>query len=96
MGTRPGEEVVQLYAGFPASTVDRPVKLLRGFEKVALEPGETGTVSFRLPARGLRYWDQAAASWRVEPGPYEVLVGGSSRRADLLSAGFRVTQGGNK
>jgi len=92
-GPRPGAEVVQLYAGFPASAMDRPVKLLRGFDKIALEPGETKTVSFSLPARGLRHWDEAAARWRIEPGPYEVLVGGSSRRADLLSAGFRIAEG---
>jgi beta-glucosidase len=93
-GARAGEEVVQLYAGFPASAVDRPLKLLRGFEKVALEPGETKTVSFSLPARGLRFWDAAAGRWRIEPGAYEVLVGGSSRRADLLSLGFRVAEEG--
>jgi beta-glucosidase len=90
-GTRAGEEVVQLYAGFPASRVDRPLKLLRGFEKVALEPGETKTVQFTLSARDLAYWDTAASMFRVDPGAYDVRVGGSSRREDLQTAPFRVT-----
>jgi beta-glucosidase len=89
-GRRPGDAVVQLYAGFPASAVDRPVKLLRGFDKVPLNPGETRTVRFELRARDLAYWDTLSGAFRVEEGAYEVLAGGSSRRADLLSAGFRI------
>ena len=91
-GQRPGEEIVELYAGFPASKVDRPVKLLRGFDKVALSPGESKTVRFTLRARDLAYWDTASGSFQVEEAPYEALVGGSSRRADLLAASFRVTK----
>ena len=87
-GQRPGQEVVELYAGFPASKVDRPVKLLRGFDKVALDPGESKTVRFTLRARDLAYWDTASGAFLVEEAPYEVLVGGSSRRADLLAAPF--------
>ena len=84
--------MVELYAGFPASGVDRPVKLLRGFDKVALAPGEAKTVRFTLRARDLAYWDTAAGSFRVEQTQYEALVGGSSRRADLLTASFRVSK----
>jgi beta-glucosidase len=91
VGKRAGAEVAQLYAAFPGSKVDRPVKLLRGFSKVPLQPGETKTVRFTLPARELACWDTASGAFRVEEGAYEVLVGGSSRRGDLLSAGFRVT-----
>jgi beta-glucosidase len=72
--------------------VDRPVKLLRGFDKVALAPGESKTVHMVLPARALAYWDTTSGSFQVEEAPYEVLVGGSSRRADLLNAPFRVTK----
>ena len=92
-GTRAGDAVVQLYAGFPASAVDRPVKLLRGFDKVSLGPGEKGAVRFILRAHDLAYWDTATGRFRVDEGAYEVLVGGSSRRADLLTAGFRVVAG---
>jgi beta-glucosidase len=71
--------------------VDRPAKLLRGFTKVALGPGEKKTVAFTLHASDLAYYDPEAAAWRVEPVGYEVLVGGSSRPADLLKASFRVS-----
>jgi beta-glucosidase len=94
-GTRAGDAVVQLYAGFPASTLDRPVKLLRGFDKVSLLPGATASVRFTLRARDLAYWDTAASRFRVEEGAYEVLVGASSRRSDLQAAAFRVVPGVN-
>jgi beta-glucosidase len=90
VGSRSGEEVAQLYAGFPGSRIDRPRKLLRGFEKIALDKGQTKTVRFTLRARDLAYWDAAAGRFQVDPGAYEVLVGGSSRKEDLLLAGFRV------
>jgi len=90
VGARAGEEVVQLYAGFPKSEVERPVKLLRGFEKVALAPGETRPVRFRLAAADLAYYDVASHSWRVEPTEHTVLTGGSSRARDLKTATFRI------
>ena len=91
--TRPApvQEVVELYVGFPHAAVDRPAKLLRGFTKVALGRGEKKTVTFTLHASDLAYYDPEAAAWRVEPVGHEVLVGGSSRPADLLKASFRVT-----
>jgi len=90
-GARAGEEVVELYVGFPRAKVDRPIKLLRGFTKVALGPGEKKTVTFTVRASDLAYYDPEAAAWRVEPVEHEVLVGGSSRPADLLKASFHVT-----
>jgi beta-glucosidase len=85
-GKRPGEEVVQLYAGFTRSKVDRPVKLLRAFEKVALGPGETRRVTLTLAAKDLTYYDPETRKWVVERMEHEVLVGPSSRAADLLRA----------
>lgn len=85
-----GEEVVQLYIGFPNAKVDRPVKLLRGFDKIPLSCGEKKTVTFTLHARDLAYYDPTTSSWRVEPVTHEVLVGGSSRTSDLLSARFHI------
>jgi beta-glucosidase len=85
-----GEEVVELYAGFPHPAVDRPVKLLRGFEKVALGAGETQTVRFTLRAADLAHYDVPSHMWRVEPTDYTVLVGASSRATDLLAAPLRV------
>lgn len=89
-GTRTGEEVVQLYVGFPNAKVDRPVKLLRGFDKIPLSSGEKKSVTFTLHARDLAYYDPASSAWRVEPVAHQVLVGGSSRASDLLSATFRI------
>ncbi|MET0554934.1 MAG: glycoside hydrolase family 3 C-terminal domain-containing protein [Vicinamibacteria bacterium] len=89
-GRRAGEEVVQLYVGFAGSQVERPVKLLRAFAKVALAAGETKTVRLRVAARDLAWYDASAKAWRVEPMTYAVLVGPSSRAADLLAARFTV------
>jgi beta-glucosidase len=92
LGPRAGEEVVQLYAGFPRSAVERPTRVLRGFEKVGLEVGETRTVRFRLAASDLAYYEVARHAWRVEPTEYRVEVGTSSRPADLGAAAFRVVE----
>lgn len=89
-GTRRGEEVVQLYVGFGHSRVDRARKLLRGFDKVALEPGETRRVTIPVNAQDLAYYDPDTRGWVVERTEHEVLVGPSSRAADLLRAGFTV------
>jgi len=89
-GSRPGDEIAQLYVGFPGSKVDRPVKLLRGFERVSLAPGETRRVSLPVKVKDLAYYDAAGKTWIVERLEYPVLVGGSSRAGDLLAARFRV------
>jgi beta-glucosidase len=89
-GGRPGEEVVELYVGVPGSRVERPVKLLRGFERVALAPGETKRVSLPLKAADLAFYDPTAARWIVEATEYAVYVGPSSRSKDLLAATLRV------
>ena len=91
-GARAGDEIAQLYVGFPGAKVDRPVKLLRGFERVALEPGQTKRVSFRLSVRDLAYYDVPSRSWKVEPMTYTVLAGPSSRAVDLLSTSLTVTE----
>jgi beta-glucosidase len=89
-GDRPGSEVVQLYIGFPGDVVDRPSKLLRGFRKIRLQPGECQKVSFMVPMDELSYWDEAANSWKLEPGEYRVLVGPSSRKEDLIQESLSV------
>ena len=89
-GGRAGEEVVELYVGAPASKVDRPVRILRGFQKVALAPGETRRLTFSVKAADLAYYDASGKRWVVEPSDYVVYVGGSSRASDLLSARFRI------
>ena len=81
-GKRPGKEVVQLYLRDPVATVVVPVHRLRGFEKVALAPGETRTVRFTLRPADLALLD-GGLRWTVEPGAFEVAVGSSSRKLPL-------------
>jgi len=88
-GAVAGEEVVQLYVSCTGSRVDRPVRALKGFEKVPLAPGETRRVLFDLAAEDLAFYDVEAEDWEVESIAYTVNVGPSSR--DLpLSAMFAV------
>jgi beta-glucosidase len=77
-GGRAGDEVVQLYARHPSSRVRRPLRELRGFQRVTLQPGETRTVSFPIAARALAYWDPAAHRWALEREPVVLEVGASS------------------
>ena len=90
IGAVSATEVTQLYMGFPGLTVERPLKLLRGFERVALKPNETKTVEFFIPDADLAYWSESSRSWVVEPGTHTVLVGGSSVDDDLLKASVAV------
>lgn len=78
-------EIAQLYIGFPGTAVERPIKLLRGFERVELAPGETRSVTFFVPDADLCYWNEAGHNWQIEPGTHTVGVGGSSQLTDLLS-----------
>ncbi len=78
-GTRAGAEVAQLYLQQPPSRVDRPVKELKGFRRVMLQPGETQTVSFTLDKAAMSFYDSAVHDWVAEPGRFTVLVGASSR-----------------
>jgi beta-glucosidase len=85
-----GEEVVQVYVGYEGSRVERPVKELKGFSKVALEPGQTKRVDFLVTAKQLAYYDEQQGKWIVEPLTYSVYAGPSSRTEDLLSVKFRI------
>jgi beta-glucosidase len=74
-----GKEVVQLYVADRKSTVIRPVRELKGFEKVTLEPGETKTVTFTLTKRAFAYWNTQIHDWHVETGAFGIQIGRSSR-----------------
>lgn len=82
-GSRAGAEVVQLYVSDLKSSVPRPVKELKGFQKVWLESGETKTVTFILTPRDLSFYDEVSGGWKLEPGEFKALVGASS--ADVRS-----------
>ena len=74
-----GKEVVQLYVGMPESHTIRPVKELRGFEKIELEPGEEKTVTFTLAKRAFAYYRTDISDWYVESGNYTIMAAKSSR-----------------
>ncbi len=77
-GTRAGEEVVQLYISDLKSSVPRPVKELKGFEKIALQPNEEKTVTFTIDKSALSYFDAAKHDWVAEPGDFTALIGAAS------------------
>jgi len=79
VGEWDGAEVVQLYVSDLASSLVRPVKELKGFEKVFLRAGESKTVTFMLDERALAFYDPNHMRWVAEPGEFEILIGGSSR-----------------
>ena len=78
-GSTAGAEVVQLYLHDVKASVDRPVKELKGFQRVYLKPGETQTVSFTLDASAMSFFSPTQKAWVAEPGAFEVLAGTSSR-----------------
>lgn len=85
VGDRAGKEIVQLYVADDKSTVIRPVKELKGFEKVELAPGEEKTVTFTLDKRSFAYYNVDIKDWHVETGSFTVMVGGSSRDLPLCA-----------
>jgi beta-glucosidase len=91
-GAIAGDEIVQLYVGYQGSRIDRPLKDLKGFTKVHLEPGQTQTVAIDVPVKDLAFYDVDASTWEVEPMSYTAYVGPSSK--DLpLRASFTVSGG---
>jgi len=90
-GDRVGDEVVQLYVHDVIASVTRPVKELKGFRRVTLEPGASARVTFHLPVNALAFYDREMR-FIVEPGAVEVMIGASS--SDIrLTGGFEITGG---
>ena len=90
-GTREGAEVVQMYIRDVVSSVTRPVKELKGFQKVTLRPRETKTVTLDITAEALAFYD-INMKYTVEPGEFIVMVGNSSRDEDLTKVTLTVTK----
>ena len=87
-GNRAGKTVVQLYVEAPETEVVRPVRELRGFEKIFLEAGEETTVTFTLDERAFAYWNTLIHDWYAEEGTYKVMIG---ENADQMCAGEEIT-----
>lgn len=88
-GDRSGEEVVQLYVRDLVASVTRPVKELKDFRKISLEPGASQEVSFSLTSEDLSFYNQEM-EWVVEPGTFRIFVGTSSE--ETLDAEFEVSE----
>lgn len=77
-GSVAGKEIIQLYVGDEKCSVLRPVKELKHFTKIALEPGEEKTVTFTLTPDDLKFYDETASAWTLEPGKFKIYIGASS------------------
>ena len=77
------EEVTQVYVSRPSSHIERPVKELKGFQRIALKAGERKIITIPVRRADLCHWDEAAQTWMLEPGEMAVLVGGSSDNLPL-------------
>ena len=91
MGDVPVEEVAQLYIHQRYGRASRPVRELKGFRRVSLDPGETQRVEFTLGPRELRYWNAALKDWVIDASTFDVWVGGDSTAE--LGATFEVVDG---
>lgn len=89
IGQYAGDEVVQLYIRDKFSQVTRPVKELKGFQRVSLKPGEERAIDFEITPDMLAYYN-LQMNWVVEPGDFKIMVGGSSRNKDLKSINLKV------
>ena len=88
VGNCDGAEISQVYVSDKESAIFRPAKELKGFKKVFLKAGEETTVEIELPKRAFAFYNAEAASWQVESGDFEILVGASSRDIKLTSNVF--------
>ncbi|WP_340199955.1 beta-glucosidase family protein [Ascidiimonas sp. W6] len=90
-GNVAGSEVIQLYIGFKNSKVDRPVKLLRNFHKILLEPKQQQTVTLSVLPEDLKWYNPETKQWELEQMDYELYMGTSSNEKDLLQTRFSIT-----
>jgi beta-glucosidase len=81
-GSRAGTDVAQLYVGDPAAAGEPPHQL-KGFQRITLNPGASGTVTFTVTAHDLASWDTTSSNWIAQAGSYQILVGNSSRNLPL-------------
>lgn len=84
-GTRAGKEIVQLYVSDVESSVIRPLKELKGFQKLELQPEEEQEVTFELDKRSFAYYNVNIGDWHVESGDFEIAIGSSSRDIRLTT-----------
>ncbi|MDL1974984.1 MAG: glycoside hydrolase family 3 C-terminal domain-containing protein [Deltaproteobacteria bacterium] len=89
-GNLAGDEVVQLYVGFDNSNVEREHKLLKGSQRITLQPGETKRVHITCQLDALRWYNPDQKEWQLETMEYQVYIGSSSDESDLIKGSFVV------
>ena len=90
-GTMRGEEIIQVYVGYPESPIDRPKKELKVFKRIELEQNKSKTISFMMDSKDLAYYNSDKKKWEVEKGTHTVYVGPSSLEQDLLKKTFIIS-----
>ena len=96
-GKTAGTEIAQLYIGRKSDTVFRPVRELKGFARVTLEPGEAKTVHIKFDDKTFRFYDTRTNTWEIETGDYEIMVGSDAQTIllkDKLYVAGTVSEGG--
>ena len=89
-GDREGTEVIQMYVGFRNSAIDRPIKVLRGFARVSLRPGEAKEVTITCPIEKLMFYNEKTGRMELEHMEHEVYIGTSSANEDLLMGSLKL------
>ena len=89
VGEIAGDEIVQLYISDKYSSITRPVKELKAYQRVALKPGESKEIVFELNKSAFAYYD-SEMNYVVEAGDFDILVGNSSRDEDLKNTNFNI------
>jgi beta-glucosidase len=89
-GKMPGDEIVQLYIGYPSSALRHPVKELKAYARVSLMPGQSRDVQLFVNARDIAHWSMTANAWAIEKGMHQVLVGPSADPTKLMMATFNI------
>ncbi|WP_165218862.1 glycoside hydrolase family 3 C-terminal domain-containing protein [Schaalia sp. ZJ1691] len=95
VGQRAGDEIVQVYVSVPKSDVERHVKQLKGFARVALAAGEEKTVEIRIPFEELKYYDEKTNTWVLENAEYVFFVGPSADPEQLTGISMRLDEAWN-
>ena len=89
-GTLQGDQVMQLYIGFDNSAVEREHKLLKGFQRFTLNPGESKTVTLSCPFDKFKWYNPEAGAWELEHMEYQAYIGSSSDEEDLIMESFVI------
>ena len=91
IGKIAGDEIVQLYISDKFSSITRPVKELKAFKRVSLEPGESKEITFELDESSFAFYD-SEMNYIIEAGEFNILTGNSSRNEDLKSVSFSIEE----